>query len=263
MPTLSTSVCQRGRAHRGAPLAACSAMDAVGAVGRSPPTLTVPAWMARRRRSSASSRRTANGSRASGRSSGRGSGSIRATCRRRMRGRASRELVAMLVEEEAPELGVEADARSRSATSARAGARARRAARCRSTGGSCSRPSTCSTTSSCTSSAICASRTTRAASGSSSRQRRPDWRAQRDWLHEHGPELLAFRPRRVEYASSAVEPVLARRREDVDVERVLERFRLCAARAAGSCSTSPAPTSTTSRLVVAEPEAKRPLEDVA
>jgi predicted metal-dependent hydrolase len=25
-------------------------------------------------------------------------------------------------------------------------------------------------------------------------ERRPDWRAQRDWLHEHGPELLAFRP---------------------------------------------------------------------
>jgi predicted metal-dependent hydrolase len=25
-------------------------------------------------------------------------------------------------------------------------------------------------------------------------QRRPCWRAQRDWLHEHGPELLAFRP---------------------------------------------------------------------
>jgi predicted metal-dependent hydrolase len=25
-------------------------------------------------------------------------------------------------------------------------------------------------------------------------QRRPEWRAQRDWLHEHGPELLAFRP---------------------------------------------------------------------
>jgi predicted metal-dependent hydrolase len=25
-------------------------------------------------------------------------------------------------------------------------------------------------------------------------RRRPDWRAQRDWLHEHGPELLAFRP---------------------------------------------------------------------
>ena len=24
-------------------------------------------------------------------------------------------------------------------------------------------------------------------------QRRPDWRAQRDCLHEHGPELLAFR----------------------------------------------------------------------
>ena len=24
--------------------------------------------------------------------------------------------------------------------------------------------------------------------------RRPDWREQRDWLHEHGPELLAFRP---------------------------------------------------------------------
>jgi predicted metal-dependent hydrolase len=24
--------------------------------------------------------------------------------------------------------------------------------------------------------------------------RRPDWRVQRDWLHEHGPELLAFRP---------------------------------------------------------------------
>jgi predicted metal-dependent hydrolase len=24
--------------------------------------------------------------------------------------------------------------------------------------------------------------------------RRPDWRAQRDWLWEHGPELLAFRP---------------------------------------------------------------------
>jgi len=24
--------------------------------------------------------------------------------------------------------------------------------------------------------------------------RRPTWRAQRDWLHEHGPELLAFRP---------------------------------------------------------------------
>jgi predicted metal-dependent hydrolase len=25
-------------------------------------------------------------------------------------------------------------------------------------------------------------------------ERRPDWRAHRDWLHEHGPELLAFRP---------------------------------------------------------------------
>jgi predicted metal-dependent hydrolase len=24
--------------------------------------------------------------------------------------------------------------------------------------------------------------------------RRPGWRAQRDWLHVHGPELLAFRP---------------------------------------------------------------------
>lgn len=24
--------------------------------------------------------------------------------------------------------------------------------------------------------------------------RRPDWRVQRDWLNEHGPELLAFRP---------------------------------------------------------------------
>jgi predicted metal-dependent hydrolase len=24
--------------------------------------------------------------------------------------------------------------------------------------------------------------------------RRPDWRAQRDWLWDHGPELLAFRP---------------------------------------------------------------------
>ena len=24
--------------------------------------------------------------------------------------------------------------------------------------------------------------------------RRPSWRVQRDWLHEHGPELLAFRP---------------------------------------------------------------------
>ena len=24
--------------------------------------------------------------------------------------------------------------------------------------------------------------------------RRPDWRLHRDWLHEHGPELLAFRP---------------------------------------------------------------------
>jgi predicted metal-dependent hydrolase len=24
--------------------------------------------------------------------------------------------------------------------------------------------------------------------------RRPDWRAQRDWLDEHGPELMAFRP---------------------------------------------------------------------
>ena len=24
--------------------------------------------------------------------------------------------------------------------------------------------------------------------------RRPAWRLQRDWLHEHGPELLAFRP---------------------------------------------------------------------
>jgi len=25
-------------------------------------------------------------------------------------------------------------------------------------------------------------------------ERRPRWRDQRDWLHEHGPELLAFRP---------------------------------------------------------------------
>jgi hypothetical protein len=24
--------------------------------------------------------------------------------------------------------------------------------------------------------------------------RRPEWRSHRDWLHEHGPELLAFRP---------------------------------------------------------------------
>ena len=24
--------------------------------------------------------------------------------------------------------------------------------------------------------------------------RRPDWRTHRDWLHQHGPELLAFRP---------------------------------------------------------------------
>ena len=24
--------------------------------------------------------------------------------------------------------------------------------------------------------------------------RRPDWRTHRDWLHDHGPELLAFRP---------------------------------------------------------------------
>jgi predicted metal-dependent hydrolase len=23
---------------------------------------------------------------------------------------------------------------------------------------------------------------------------RPGWRVQRDWLHRHGPELLAFRP---------------------------------------------------------------------
>ena len=58
---------------------------------------------------------------------------------------------------------------SRSAASARAGARARRAARSRSTGGSRSRRSRCSTTSSCTSSATCASRTTRGASGRSSR----------------------------------------------------------------------------------------------
>jgi predicted metal-dependent hydrolase len=25
-------------------------------------------------------------------------------------------------------------------------------------------------------------------------EHRPGWRSQRDWLHEHGPELLAFRP---------------------------------------------------------------------
>src|SRR5215213_2358283 len=25
-------------------------------------------------------------------------------------------------------------------------------------------------------------------------QHRPEWRDQRGWLHEHGPELLAFRP---------------------------------------------------------------------
>ena len=25
-------------------------------------------------------------------------------------------------------------------------------------------------------------------------RRRPGWREQRDWLREHGPELLAFRP---------------------------------------------------------------------
>jgi hypothetical protein len=25
-------------------------------------------------------------------------------------------------------------------------------------------------------------------------KRRPSWRVQRDWLHQHGPELLAFRP---------------------------------------------------------------------
>jgi len=24
--------------------------------------------------------------------------------------------------------------------------------------------------------------------------RRPGWREHRDWLHKHGPELLAFRP---------------------------------------------------------------------
>jgi hypothetical protein len=35
---------------------------------------------------------------------------------------------------------------------------------------------------------------TRGASGASSSNDGRSWRAQRDWLHEHGPELLAFRP---------------------------------------------------------------------
>ena len=58
---------------------------------------------------------------------------------------------------------------SGSAASARSGARAPPAARSPSTGGSCWRRPRCSTTSSCTSSATCASRTTRGASGRSSR----------------------------------------------------------------------------------------------
>ena len=44
-----------------------------------------------------------------------------------------------------------------------------------------------------TSSATCASPTTRGTSGRSSRGAASHWREQRDWLREHGPELLAFK----------------------------------------------------------------------
>lgn len=107
--------------------------------------------------------------------------------------RAARELVAMLIEEEAPELGVEPkrvqirDQRSR--------------------WGSCSTRGTLSfnwrlvlapfeVLDYVVVHELCHLR-----EPNHSRRfwklvelRRPDWRAQRDWLHEHGPELLAFRP---------------------------------------------------------------------
>jgi len=107
--------------------------------------------------------------------------------------RAARELIAMLIDEEAPELGVEAkrvqirDQRSR--------------------WGSCSTHGTLSfnwrlvlapfdVLDYVVVHELCHLR-----EPNHSRRfwklveaRRPGWRAQRDWLHEHGPELLAFRP---------------------------------------------------------------------
>ena len=106
---------------------------------------------------------------------------------------AVRELVAMLVEEEAPRIGV---------TPARIQIRDQR-----SRWGSCSTRGTLVVQLAARACAVRRARLRRRARAVSStraeplapflearRAHRPDWRVHRDWLHEHGPELLAFRP---------------------------------------------------------------------
>ena len=83
---------------------------------------------------------------------------------------------------------------SRCATSGAAGARARARARSASTGGSCSRRTTCSTTSSCTRSATWSSTTTARRSGALVGSAAPRMRESKQWLDEHGWEILAYQP---------------------------------------------------------------------
>ena len=175
--------------------------------------------------------------------------------------RAVRELIAMLVEEEAPGLGVEPRAHPDSRPALAWGS-CSTTGTFRSTGASCSRRSKCSTTSSCTSSATCARRITRAGSGSSWRRagptgvrkrlaRRARARAARVQAVFLGPQVRV----------AAVEPVLARRVEDVDVEHVLERLGLVRQVRRDVQHLAGADVDDLG-LVVAEPEAERTFEDV-
>ena len=110
--------------------------------------------------------------------------------------RAVRELVSMLIEEEARRARRHAAADSDSRPALALGLVLDVRARCPSTGGSCSRRSTCSTTSSCTSSATCESRTTRAASGRSSRTDGPTGGSSATGCTSTGPSYSRSAPPR-------------------------------------------------------------------
>ena len=91
----------------------------------------------------------------------------------------------------------------------------------------------------------------------------PDWRAQRDWLARARPRaarLQAALPAQIGVA--AVEPVLARRVRRRRRRACPRAPPPCAARCGGMCSTSPAPSSTTCSPSSPSSEAHPPFEDV-